>query len=181
MPERQSFKNQFLVSLPALAGDYFQSTVSLLVEHDAQGAFGLVINKPLDNEIADIFPQLEGRFVCPLLQGGPVERDRVFFLHPTGIEFDTTLQISDEISLTTSADFIESMKSGEAPEKTLALLGYAGWAAEQLEHELAEDVWLLAPASARIVFDEPYESRADAAARLLGVDLNLINPHAGHD
>ncbi|MBV1876465.1 MAG: YqgE/AlgH family protein [Pseudomonadales bacterium] len=181
MSELQSFKNQFLISLPTLAGDYFHSTISLLIEHNEQGAFGLVINQPLDIEITNIFPQLDGRYICPVLEGGPVERERVFFLHPGGTEFDSTLSLSDEICLTTSPDIITAMKSATAPENTLACLGYAGWSAGQLEDEIARDVWLLAPASASILFDEPYETRASLAAQQLGIDLNLINPHPGHD
>jgi putative transcriptional regulator len=181
MSEAQSFRNNLLISMPAMAGDYFQSTVSLLIEHNDQGAFGLVINQPLDNEISDVFPELEGRYMCPVLEGGPVEQNRVFFLHPTGTEFAATMRINDDIALTTSPDFIESMRAGTAPEKTLACLGYAGWDADQLEQELAGDVWLLCPASASIVFEVPYTDRATEAAKLLGVDLNLIGPSAGHD
>jgi len=180
MSVEQSFKNQFLVSLPGLRGDYFQNSISLLIDHNAEGAFGLVINHPLENKISDILPEL-GLFDFPVFLGGPVQQDRIFFLHPKGEQFEATLEISDEISLTTSADFVEAMKQGSAPPKTIALLGYAGWGAEQLEQELIENVWLLTPASGRIVFDEPYEKRASEAARLMGIDLNLISPEAGHD
>lgn len=181
MSQTQSFKNQFLISLPSLKGDYFQNTVSLLLDHNEQGAFGLIVNQPLDNDISDIFPELKGCFQCPLMEGGPVEQDRIFFLHPTGQLYESTLEVSDEVSLTTSLDFVESMRTGNAPEKTIACLGYSGWGAEQLERELAENVWLLAPASGHIVFEVPYSQRATEAAKLLGVDLNLISPEVGHD
>jgi len=181
MSTEQSFRNQFLISLPSLRGDYFHNTISLLIDHNDQGAFGLVINQPLDNQIDEIFPQVEGHFDCPVLLGGPVQQESIFFLHPPGPEFDSTIAISDEISLTTSPDFIESMAQGNAPGKTIALLGYAGWGSEQLERELAENVWLLSPTSGRIVFDEPYANRPSEAAKILGIDLNLISPEAGHD
>ncbi len=177
----QSFRNQFLLALPGLRGDYFEHSVSLLIEHNAEGAFGLIINRPLKTKLAELFPDVEGRFTCPVMEGGPVEQNRVFFLHETGIEYDSTLQISDDIALTTSVDFIEAMKAGEAPARTLALLGYAGWGEHQLESELAENVWLLSPANATVLFEVPFEDRAHAAASALGVDLNLIPPSAGHD
>jgi len=164
-----------------MKGDYFQNTVSLLLDHNNQGAFGLIINQPLDHSIGDVFPELEGQSDCPLLEGGPVEQDRIFFLHPTGTRYESTLQISDEVSLTTSEDFVDALKAGTAPINTLALLGYAGWGAEQLEQELAANVWLLSPASGHIVFEVPYAERPSAAARMLGIDLNLISPDAGHD
>lgn len=177
----QSFRNQLLVSLPALKGDYFENTVSLLVDHNDDGAFGLVINRPLETELGELLPDLAERFSCPVLEGGPVEQNRVFFLHDTTREYDSTFKVSDEIYLSTSPDFIEDMKSGTAPARTLAILGYAGWGSQQLENEIAENVWLLSPANGTIVFDTPFRERASAAAALLGVDLNLINPSAGHD
>lgn len=177
----QTFRNQFLVSLPALKGDYFAGTVSLLVDHNDEGAFGLIINRPLITPLAQLFPQMSGKFDCPVLEGGPVEQNRVFFLHEAGSLFESTFKVSDSIYLTTSADFIEQMEQGEAPQRTLAILGYAGWGRQQLESEIAENIWLLAPADARIVFDVPFEERPSAAAATLGIDINLIPPTAGHD
>ncbi|MDZ7686700.1 MAG: YqgE/AlgH family protein [Gammaproteobacteria bacterium] len=177
----QSFRNQFLIALPALKGDYFEDSVSLLIEHNEDGAFGLMINRVLKTPIEELFPDVSGRFTCPVLEGGPVEQNRVFFLHETGPVFESTLAISDDVSLTTSVDFIESMKKGRAPEKTLAILGYSGWSGQQLEDELSENVWLLSPANGTILYNVPFEDRAHAAASTLGVDLNLISPSAGHD
>ena len=68
--------------MPALRGDYFHSSVTFLVDHNADGAFGLVINNPIDIQLQDIFPELEGvQHGVALLEGGPVEQDRIFFLH----------------------------------------------------------------------------------------------------
>ncbi|MEX2326243.1 MAG: YqgE/AlgH family protein [Pseudomonadales bacterium] len=181
MEMEQSFRNQFLVSLPALKGDYFAGTVCLLVDHNDEGAFGLIINRPLITPLTELFPQLSGTFDCPVMEGGPVEQNRVFFLHEAGPLFESTFQVSDSVSLTTSVDFIELMERGEAPHRTLALLGYSGWGRQQLETEIAENIWLLAPADARIIFDVPFEDRPRAAAATLGIDINLIPPLAGHD
>ncbi|XOV86121.1 MAG: YqgE/AlgH family protein [Pseudomonadota bacterium] len=181
MEIRQSFSNQLLVALPALKGDYFEGSVSLLVDHNDDGAFGLMINRPLKTRLVELFPDLAGRFDCPVMEGGPVEQNRVFFLHEAGPVFESTFVIGDEVALTTSADFIDAMKAREAPERSLALLGYAGWSAHQLEHEIAEDVWLLTPASKAIVFDVAFEERAVSAAAMLGVDLNLLSSAPGTD
>ncbi len=177
----QSFRGQLLIALPSLKGDYFEDSVSLLVEHNDDGAFGLVINRPLRTPIEELFPDVAGVFTCPVMEGGPVEQSRVFFLHDAQHSFDSTLTVSDEISLTTSADFIEAMKAGKAPPRTLAILGYAGWGSQQLENELADDVWLLTPASGLVLFDVPFEDRAHAAAAALGIDLNLMAPTSGRD
>jgi len=180
----QSFRNQFLVALPALRGEYFEDAVTLLVDHNDEGAFGLIVNRPIKTPIEELFPDLQGTFTCPVLEGGPVAQDHVFFLHEPGGEFKSTFAVSDEIALTTSADFIDAMKAGEAPARTLAVLGYAGWGSGQLEGELKEDVWLLSPASGLITFDVPFEDRQHAAAAALGInldDLNLMSPSPGHD
>ena len=83
--------------------------------------------------------------------------------------------------MTASGDVIDALKAGQAPKKMIALLGYAGWGAEQLEHEIQQDAWLLTPTSSDVVFTEPYATRPQAAAKLLGIDLALIAPKAGHD
>ncbi|MBL4679436.1 MAG: YqgE/AlgH family protein [Pseudomonadales bacterium] len=177
----QSFKNHFLVSLPALKGNYFEDTVSLIIDHNEQGTFGLIINKPLNQDIDELFSEITSGFNCPVLLGGPVEQERVFFLHPTGTYFNSTLEISHEIALTTSTDIIDAMQEGSAPAGMLAIVGYAGWGATQLEQELVDDAWLLAPTSGRIAFNTPYEDRPKDAASLLGIDLNLMPTQAGGD
>jgi putative transcriptional regulator len=119
-------------------------------------------------------------FLLPVLDGGPVGVDRVFFLHGTDVEYEQTQAISNEISLTTSLDIVYDLATGMGPSRIVTLLGYAGWDAGQLEQELAENVWLISPANSDIVFDVPYEQRPQSAAALLGVDLNLVSSNAGH-
>ncbi|MCB1646066.1 MAG: YqgE/AlgH family protein [Pseudomonadales bacterium] len=178
---RQSFRNQFLVALPSLEEDYFSNTISLLVDHNAEGAFGLMINHPLDIEPGELIPALDGRFTCQVFEGGPVEQNRLFFLHSCDQSYDDTLPVSEDICMTASSALIDDLARGKSPERIIALLGYAGWGAEQLEDEIARDIWLLTPADASIVFDAPIESRASRAAQLLGVDLNLMGIRSGHD
>ena len=181
---QSSFRNHFLIALPTLAGDFFASTVTYLLEHNSKGAFGLVINKPLQLVLCDLFgtDEYEGlqNTRIPVLDGGPVRRDSVFFLHDSGVEYQFTQQISPEISLTTSEDLVVSLAKGQGPARVITAMGYAGWDSGQLERELAENVWLLAPASAEIIFDTPFEQRAQRAAALLGIDLNLVSGSAGH-
>lgn len=181
MADEQSFQNQFLISLPSMKGDYFESSISYLVDHNDEGAFGLIINRPLKTRLKELFPGVEGNFTCPVLEGGPVEQNRVFFLHEGITEYESTYRVSDRVFLTTSPDFIEEMAAGKAPERTLAILGYAGWGSHQLESEIAEDVWLLCPGDEHILFETPFDDRARDAAAILGVDLNLLGPAAGHD
>ena len=179
-----SLRNHFLVALPTLENDYFANTVTYMVEHTDEGAFGLVINRPLQVAMGELFGKagfkgLENSRV-PVLDGGPVRRDSVFFLHETGYAFQYTQQVSPEVSLTTSVDLVRSLASGHGPGRVLTIMGYAGWDAGQLEEELADNVWLVSPSRTDIIFEAPYAERAQLSAALLGIDLNLISTHAGH-
>lgn len=177
----QSFKNQFLVALTSLSEDYFQNTLTLMIDHSDQGAFGLIVNRPLDYSIWDVFPELPAGINCPVMEGGPVEQDKMFFLHGGDTRFDSTLEIGPDLALTTSRDLVAAMHKGEHPTPIMGLLGYAGWGPLQLERELTENTWLLTPSRTDILFATPVPERATAAAQLLGVDLNLIASRAGHD
>ena len=188
-----SFADHFLVALSGtgLAQDYFHDSISLLVEHNADGAFGLVINRPLDTSLAELLPgfatagakhQLAGqRAACRVLEGGPVEPNRLFFLHSAEREYPGTLKVNADIYLSTATELVEELRHDAGPAQIVALLGYAGWGAEQLEQELAQTIWLLTPTDADIVFTTPMAERRSRAAAILGVDLNLINRAAGHD
>jgi putative transcriptional regulator len=88
--------------------------------------------------------------------------------------------VTDSIGVTSSRDILQAIAEGRGPEKAIITLGYAGWGAGQLEEELAANTWLSGPASSKIVFETPSEKRWQAAAALLGVDLNLLSSDAGH-
>ncbi len=178
-----SLKNHCLIALRGLSEDYFSDTVIYIIEHNAQGAFGLIINRPTDLEFSDLFTSIPAAKNCllPVLDGGPVGQDRVFFLHDSEADdFEYTQSVCKDVKLTTSLDIVEDLCIGLGPAKILAILGYAGWDSGQLERELAENVWLISPATSEILFDVPFQSRSETAASLLGVDLHLLSTNAGH-
>jgi putative transcriptional regulator len=178
--------NQFLIAMPALTEANFAQTVTFIWEHNAEGALGIIINRPLQMRLVDVFDQLKMPTAQgiegdqPVLQGGPVQTDRGFVVHHVGQQWEHTRQISSRIQVTTSPDILSAMAQGTGPETALVALGYAGWSAGQLETEIAQNAWLTAPCDERILFDTPYEQRWRAAGRLLGVDLATISPHMGH-
>jgi putative transcriptional regulator len=178
--------NQFLIAMPGLRDPNFARTVTYICEHSDKGAMGIVVNRPLDLSVADVMSHMQIADTPPeigqqmVYLGGPVESERGFVLHSGTPSWNSTLRITDAICVTTSRDILEAMARGQGPERTLVALGYAGWAGGQLEHELQDNAWLSGPADARIIFDLPAEERWAAAARLLGVDLNLISSEAGH-
>lgn len=180
-------KHQFLIAMPHMADPNFALTLTYIVEHTANGAMGLVINRPSDLNLADILEQLRPdktpSALClhvPIYVGGPVMVDRGFVLHPAGKTFDATVELEDGLALSTSADVLSSIADGHGPHRSLICLGYAGWDSGQLEAELADNAWLTCPYAAHILFETPCELRLDAAAKHLGVDLNLLTRQAGH-
>ena len=178
--------NQLLIAMPALADPNFNRTVTLICEHTDQGALGIVINRPLDVRLSEIFEQLklddcdEEASQQIVLQGGPVQQERGFVLHDDARAWDSTLRIAERISVTTSRDILRAIAIGEGPSDHLIALGYAGWAAGQLEQELAENSWLTLPGDSDVIFATPADQRLGAAAALLGIDMNLISGQAGH-
>ena len=179
-------KHHFLIAMPHMADPNFAQTVTYLVEHNEQGAMGLVINRPNGLNLADVLEQLRPDepppALCqslPIFAGGPVQTDRGFVLHPSGHSFQATLELG-ELALSTSQDALFAIADGNGPSKHLITLGYAGWEAGQLETELADNAWLTCPADSAILFDTPFDQRLSAAAARLGINLSLLTAQAGH-
>ncbi|MES9818310.1 MAG: YqgE/AlgH family protein [Candidatus Thiodiazotropha sp.] len=186
MRPETNLTNHFLIAMPRLEDPNFFHTVTYICEHTTDGAMGIVINRPMDLHLADIFEQLEIRISTndiaeqPVYIGGPVQSDRGFVLHESSTEWASTLKVTTDISVTTSLDILEAIAAGKGPEHNLAALGYAGWGAGQLESELAQNAWLSGPAESDIIFNRASDERWQAAADLLGVDLNLLSGDTGH-
>jgi putative transcriptional regulator len=178
--------NQFLIAMPSMGDGHFAQTVTFIWEHNAEGALGIIINRPLQMRLADVFEQLKMPLAPgvsgeqAILQGGPVQTDRGFVVHHAGGQWEHTRQVSSRIQVTTSPDILDAMARGTGPQTAIVALGYAGWAAGQLEDEIVQNAWLTVPCDERILFETPYEQRWHAAAQLLGIDLTTIIPHAGH-
>ncbi len=188
MSTGDSLENQFLVAMPQLAGSYFGSSVTYLWKHDDSGAIGIVVNKPLQASVADIFEELEIRSEAgeryfrerQVLAGGPVESDKGFILHDAGEQWESSIGITQGITITTSKTILEAIASGKGPNNYLVALGCAGWAPGQLEQELCDNVWLTTPASSDLIFSEDYAGKPRAAAAQLGISLEKLSPEAGH-
>jgi|SRR5690554_554388 len=184
--ELGSLRNQFLIAMPGMNDTSFAQSVTYICEHSADGAMGLVINHPTPLTLGDIFQQLELKQSDPsaltqVLAGGPVSTERGFVLHPSSAQqWQSTVEVAAGISLTASSDILSSLADGQGPDDYLVTLGYAGWSGGQLEQEIAANAWLTVPADQQIIFHTPTEQRWAAAARDLGIDLNLISSTAGH-
>lgn len=183
----QSLRDHFLLAMPHLEEETFKGTLSYICDHDDNGTLGVIVNRPLSLTLDGLFDQLDidagqcRHLDMPVLFGGPVHQDRGFILHRGRAEqWDSSLQVSDAIALTTSMDILRAIAVGAGPDHFLVCLGCAGWQADQLTDELKENTWLTVEASAAILFETPPEMRLQAAAQRLGVDLTLLSREIGH-
>ncbi|MCK9389583.1 MAG: YqgE/AlgH family protein [Sulfuritalea sp.] len=185
-----SLANHFLIAMPAMADPSFARTLTYVCEHNAEGAIGIIVNRPIDMKLAGLFDrvsipledeQAEARFAAlPVYFGGPVQTDRGFVLHRPVGHWQSSLNVSDSIALTSSRDILQAMASTGEPTEVLVSLGYSGWTAGQLEWELSQNAWLTVEADVAIIFDVPPEERLPAAMQLLGVDFANLSEVAGH-
>ena len=186
MDSANSLSNQLLIAMPGMADPNFNSTVTLICEHNDAGALGIVINRPSGLNLGGLFQQLAVQDAdleaasAPVLDGGPVARDRGFVLHSPVSDYESSVTVSGEIQLTLSRDVLDSMAAGDGPERSIVALGYAGWERGQLEAEMLHNTWLTVPATPELIFDVPFEDRWAGAAETMGIDISQISPHAGH-
>ena len=185
--------NQFLIAMPGMGGGTFAGAVVYLCEHNDNGALGLVINKPIDIKLKNLFDKVElplereDLVDAPVYFGGPVQTERGFVLHErlggetgTGGHYNSSLQIEGGLEMTTSKDVLEALSNGAGPKKVLVTLGYSGWGAGQLEDELGRNGWINVNAERAIIFDTPVEQRYQRALSLLGIDAGMLSQEAGH-
>ena len=187
--------HHFLIAMPSLEDSVFERSVVYVCEHSLNGALGLIINKPTDLMLPELFERIELNFgredlrEMPVLLGGPVQTERGFVLHDPmrGTDaasnesgYASTLRIAGGLDMTTSKDVLEALSWGVGPRRVLVTLGYAAWGEGQLESELAKNTWLTVEANADLIFDTPIEQRYDGALGLLGLESWRLAPQAGH-
>ena len=178
--------DHFLIAMPALADPHFVRGVTLVCQHDEQGAMGLVINHLSEYTLGEVLKQMDMDNASPALSrqavlvGGPVQPGRGFVLHDDPRDFGSTLRFGRGLAVSTSREILEQIAKGEGPANFLMTLGYAGWSAGQLEEEISQNAWLTVPADPAIFFDTPLELRWQAAARSLGIDISGMSDAVGH-
>jgi len=180
---------QLLLASPSLLDPGFKDAVVLICHHDDDGCMGLMINRPREISVMDVLSDLDiatadartsDETMPNVFEGGPIDDFRGFVLHDGWNVYESTMQITPELHLTSSRDVLEALGQGDGPEHYLLVLGYAGWQAGQLEGELSSNDWLIAPASHHIVFQEPPEGRWDFGARCMGVNRSHLSDQIGH-
>jgi putative transcriptional regulator len=189
--ENLNLTGQFLIAMPSMTDPRFSQTISFICTHNEDGAMGIVLNRPSEYNVEDLLNQIELKITpSPLLEdaiyeGGPVQTDRGFVLHVPQQEYNSTIQINDNISLTTSKDILEAAADNQAPKKMIIALGYAGWSAGQIEEEMGQNAWLSLEATEqqalqKIIFDTPANNRFKLGMDMMGLNSSNLLDVAGH-
>ena len=184
----QSFSNHFLIAMPDLQDPNFSQTVTLICQHDKNGALGVVINRAVKSiNINDLlerfsFSKLGSGKIGqqPIYVGGPVHTELGLVLHQDLGNWESTLKVSRRLGLTSSRDVLDAIANSSGPEDCMLLLGYAGWGAGQLDLEIQKNAWLTVPADPRIIFEVEVERRWAEAAISLGINITTLNTGVGH-
>jgi putative transcriptional regulator len=154
---RASLAGQFLIATPAMRDTGFDHAVILMLRHDQDGAFGIVINRPLGQRpMADLLGTKDTAASgnVQVFIGGPVQPNIGFVVHSTDYRRAETLDVDGRVAMTSSREVLRDIADNRGPAKALIAFGYAGWAPGQLESELARNVWYTAPEDPTLVFDD---------------------------
>jgi putative transcriptional regulator len=177
VPGRASLAGQLLVASEAMGDPRFAQTVVLMVRHDKNGALGIVINRSIgERPLASLLealgekdPAVSGS--VRIFLGGPVQPEIGFVVHSAEYHRPDTLDIDGHVAMTASRDILRDIAHQRGPQKALVAFGYAGWAAGQLEGEMAQRAWFAAPADAKLIFDEDRDKVWDEAMKRRTQDL----------
>ena len=183
--------HHFLIAMPGLEDAAFAKSVVYMCEHSERGALGLVINKPSDINLKNLFDKVElplhreDLIEALVYQGGPVQTERGFVLHESMLPgresvYASTMTIPGGLEMTTSKDVLEALSTGAGPRRIFVSLGYSSWGEGQLESEISDNSWLTVAADPAVIFDTPVEERYAKALMLLGLESWRLSPDAGH-
>lgn len=178
--------DHFLIAMPAMADPYFTKSLVYIAEHNDRGALGVIVNRPTEMSLTTLLAKIDVPLEAkcfpdlPVFFGGPVQTDRGFVLHRPVGDWQSTLVVNTEVGLTSSRDILQALARSGQPEDIVVTLGYSGWSAGQLEHELGQNAWLTVPATQSILFELPYQDRLASAMELLGVSRLHLVDEVGH-
>lgn len=185
-------EGQVLVAMPGMADTRFARTLVYMCAHSADGALGIVINKPATQiQFPELLIQLgviessEAIRLPPraagvrVLQGGPVETGRGLVLHSSDFFDPSTLLVDEDICLTSTIEILRAIARGDGPVRAVLALGYAGWSPGQLDGEIQANGWLNCPADVDLLFDDDTDSKYARSLGKIGIDLAALSTDAG--
>jgi putative transcriptional regulator len=176
---------QVLIAMPTMRDPRFAQSVIFVCAHTAEGAMGVVLNRPRKSpKFGELLKQLGVAPHPPLRElamggGGPVEDHRGFVLHSPDWTAEGSMAVDGEYVLTANLEVLQAVAGGGGPERAVLLLGYAGWDAGQLDEEIRQNAWLSAPADAELVYDGAYATKWQRALAKLRIDPGMLSGAAG--
>jgi putative transcriptional regulator len=179
-------EGQLLVATTLITESCFNRAVLYVCAHDEDGAMGVIINHPLPElSYREVLQQLKIPYPAerpepPVYLGGPVEATRGLVIHSPDYHHSDTVELSDEISVTSNLQVLRTIAEGNGPRENLLTLGYSGWAPGQLEAEVEANSWISVPASGKLIFDTPDAEKWNLAADSLGIDMFKLSGDVGH-
>lgn len=184
----EDLTGKLLIAMPAMGDPRFHGSVVFLCAHSAEGAMGLIVNKPMpDVSFRDMLEQLSidrgpATPDVAICYGGPVEVRRGFVLHSAEYHGNRRegLRVDDRFAMTATLDVLEDLARGLGPAEAILTLGYAGWGPGQLEREIQQNGWLTADAAPELVFGPRMEGKWEAALASLGISPLTLSSQAGH-
>ncbi len=180
------YEGQMLIATPYMRGEIFSGAVIYVFAHNAGGAMGVIINKPLEMvHYASLFQQLsidisKHETDLTIYHGGPTEENRGFVLHSAEYELEDTLLNDSGVSVTASIKVLRDIATNRGPKKSLLAIGYAGWSAGQMEAEIEANLWLTLPATPEVIFSSSNSGKYNMTEKLLGIEMFRMSPMAGH-
>ena len=183
---QESLKGHYLIAMPGLQDPNFHQTLTVICEHNAEGAVGIVVNR-IHTQLTcrEIFKELEIDYE-PMSSkenvhmGGPVHMGEIFVLHGPPFTWESCLMVSQTLAMSNSRDIVEAVALRKGPEAYILSLGCAGWGPGQLEGELLENAWLTCPALDDVVFHSPVEDRWHEAVKRMGFDPMWLSSTSGN-
>lgn len=188
--ETTKLTGRLLIATPDMGDPRFKNAVIYICSHDRSGAMGIIINKQMVKgggalQLSDMLQNIgiDGDVMVadtPVLEGGPVDIDRGFVLHSADyFKTETSLKLSNTLSLTSTKDVLEALVKEDAPEKAMLAVGYSGWGAGQIERELQQNAWIVADADEAIIFDTDLDGKWTKALAGLGIRPEMLSRHGG--
>ena len=169
-------RGKLLISEPFLNDYYFKRSVVLLVEHNDEGSFGIIMNKPVDmkfNKVIKGFPD----FDTQLFLGGPVKNDSLFFIHTLGSKISYSSEIIDGLYWGGDINEVKEMITLGILDKNdiRFYVGFSGWESKQLDGELKRNSWLVSEMNAQKLFNTNPDKLWKASLDTLGSDYEMWN------
>ncbi len=177
------FNHQILIALPDMQDPRFNQAIILVCEHNEDGAMGLVLNHPMEINTEQIFVDLnldKPEENHTVLDGGPLNKNCGFVIHQNNQLFKSSINIQNNLTLTTSKDLLEDISKHVFNDKWQFILGYSGWTSNQLEAEIAENTWLTCPIDIDLIFNTPKEQQWEKALSLIGISNYQTIMDVGH-